>query len=134
MKPVGLDYDREVMPLTPKGNATERHICEAYSKKGDAAFWRGKLGDAPSDAGKLAGADPLQDDEKGGVGYVRPGKGSFPLMAEMNRFVLVGGDPTLTWLDGTSDGEKAVGELYETAIGCGAAALALIRTATSRRG
>jgi hypothetical protein len=35
--------------------------------------------------------------KKGGVGYVQPGKGSFPLMAEMNRFVLAAGAiPTLT--------------------------------------
>ena len=45
--------------------------------------------------------------KKGGVGYVQPGKGSFPLMADMNRFVLESGAiPTLTWLDGTTDGEK----------------------------
>ena len=37
--PVTLDYDKDVLPLTPKGNATERHICEAYSKKGDKAFF-----------------------------------------------------------------------------------------------
>src|SRR5581483_1610631 len=36
LKPVTLDYDKDVLPLTPNGNATERHICEAYSKKGDA--------------------------------------------------------------------------------------------------
>src|SRR5581483_6109726 len=53
LNPVALNYDKEVIPLTPKGNATERHICEAYSKKGDAAFWRAKLGDAPADPGKL---------------------------------------------------------------------------------
>ena len=29
--------------------------------------------------------------KKGGVGYVQPGKGSFPLMADMNRFVLESG-------------------------------------------
>ena len=51
--------------------------------------------------------------KKGGVGYVQPGKGSFPLMADMNRFVLESGAiPTLTWLDGTSEGEKAIEELF----------------------
>ena len=45
--------------------------------------------------------------KKGGPGYVQPGEGSFPLMADMNRFVQESGAiPTLTWLDGTSDGEK----------------------------
>jgi hypothetical protein len=44
--------------------------------------------------------------KKGGVGYMQPGEGSFPLMADMNRFVLESGAiATLAWLDGASDGE-----------------------------
>ncbi len=127
LNPVALNYDKEVIPLTPKGNATERHICEAYSKKGDAAFWRAKLGDAPADPGKLQALIRAKTMKQGGVGYVQPGKGSFPLMSEMNRFVVeAGAIPTLTWLDGTSEGERAIGELFEVAIKCGSAALALI--------
>ncbi len=65
--------------------------------------------------------------KKGGVGYVQPGKDSFPLMADMNRFIVeAGGIPTLTWLDGTSDGEKCIEELFQVAIACGAAALNII--------
>jgi len=30
LKPVEIDYQKDVIPLTPKGNATERHICIAY--------------------------------------------------------------------------------------------------------
>jgi hypothetical protein len=127
LKPVGLDYSREVLTLTPKGNATERHICEAYSKKGDAALWRAKLGDAPADPGKLQALIRAKTMKRGGVGYVQPGVGSFPLMADMNRFVVeAGAIPTITWLDGTSEGEQAGAELFDVAIGCGAAALALI--------
>ena len=29
-KPVIVDYDRDVLPLTPSGNATERHMLVAY--------------------------------------------------------------------------------------------------------
>jgi hypothetical protein len=65
--------------------------------------------------------------KKGGVGYVQPGKGSFPLMAEVNQFILqAGAIPTLTWLDGTSDGERCIEELFEVAILHGAAALNII--------
>jgi hypothetical protein len=65
--------------------------------------------------------------KKGGVGYVQPGKGSFPLMADMNRFILESGAiPTLAWLDGTTDGEKSLEELFATAIAAGAAALNII--------
>ena len=33
LDPVELDFERDVMPLTPNGNATERHLCEAYERK-----------------------------------------------------------------------------------------------------
>lgn len=47
--------------------------------------------------------------KKGGVGYVQPGKGWFPLMADMNRFVLESDAiPSLAWLDGTTDCEKCI--------------------------
>jgi len=125
--PVTLDYDKDVLPLTPKGNATERHICEAYSKKGDKAFWKSKLGEIPLDAAKLQTVIRAKTMKKGGVGYVQPGKGSFPLMADVNRFILeAGAIPTLTWLDGTSDGEQCIDELFEVAMKSGAAALNII--------
>lgn len=127
LKPVGLDYDKEVLPLTPNGNATERHICEAYSKKGDAAFWKEKLGDCPADPGKLQALIRSKTMKKGGAGYVQPGKDSFPLMADMNRFVLeAGAIPTIAWLDGMSDGERAIEELFQVAMASGAAALNII--------
>jgi hypothetical protein len=125
--PATLDYDRDVVPLTPKGNATERHICDAYSRKGDADFWRRKLGDCPADSAKLQALIRSKTMKQGGVGYVQPGKDSFPLMAEMNRFVLAAGAiPTLTWLDGTSDGEKCIEEWFAVAKASGAAALNII--------
>jgi hypothetical protein len=65
--------------------------------------------------------------KRGGVGYVVPDKGSFPLMADTNRFVLAaGGIPTVTWLDGTSEGEKAIEELLEVSKATGAAAINVI--------
>ncbi len=127
LQPVGLDYDTDVLSLTPNGNATERHICEAYSKKGDGAFWKSKLGDCPADAGKFQALIRSKLMKKGGPGYVPPGKDSFPLMADMNRFVQeVGAIPTLTWLDGTSEGEKAIEELIQVAVSSGAAAINVI--------
>jgi hypothetical protein len=136
MRPVQLDYEKDVVPLTPKGNATERHLCEAFERKAaqvfpDAAqrtaFWREKLGDAPPAGAKLQNLIRAKTMKKGGVGYVQPGKGSFPLMADMNRFVLeAGAIPTLAWLDGTADGEKSLVELFATAIRYGAAALNII--------
>jgi hypothetical protein len=125
--PVTVDYDRDVLPLTPVGNATERHICKAYSKKGDEIFWRSKLGDCPDGADELQALIRARTMKKGGVGYIRPGKSSFPSMIDMNRFAMeAGAIPTLTWLDGTSDGEQAIEELFTVARSSGAAALNII--------
>jgi predicted TIM-barrel fold metal-dependent hydrolase len=45
----------------------------------------------------------------------------------MNEFVLeAGAIPTLTWLDGTSEGEQAIEELFAVAIKSGAAAINII--------
>jgi hypothetical protein len=136
MRPVELDYEKDVVPLTPNGNATERHLCEAFERKAAqvfpepaprAAFWQEKLGDAPPPGAKLQNLIRAKTMKKGGVGYVQPGKGSFPLMADMNRFALESGAiPTLAWLDGTAEGEKSLEELFTTAIRSGAAALNII--------
>ncbi|MGA2556865.1 MAG: hypothetical protein ABSG04_11400 [Verrucomicrobiota bacterium] len=136
LQPVELDYEKEVAALTPKGNATERHLCEAFERKAArvfpepaarAAFWRQKLGDAPPPGPELQNLIRAKTMKKGGAGYVQPGEGSFPLMAEMNRFVLESGAiPTLTWLDGTSEGEKSLEELFDVGMASGAAALNLI--------
>jgi hypothetical protein len=159
LRPVELNYERDVLVLTPSGNPTERHICLAYARKAReifcqenalADFWSQKLGvDASSfilcpssdesrvtsDEGRillLEGRELLnmiraKTMKRGGVGYVPPDKGSFPRMADTNQFVLAsGGIPTLTWLDGTSEGEKAIAELLEVAMRTGAAAINII--------
>ncbi len=119
LRPVELDYERDVLVLTPSGNATERHICLAYARKAKeffgrtdalANFWSEKLGSGCRSTGLPEGKDLLntiraKTMKRGGVGYVQPDKGSFPLMADTNRFILAAGAiPVHTWLDGTSDG------------------------------
>jgi len=136
MRPVELDYEKDVVPLTPNGNATERHLCEAYERKAvrvfpdaaqRAAYWTEKLGDAPPTGAKLQNLIRVKTMKKGGIGYVQPGEGSFPLMADMNRFVLeTGAIPTLAWLDGTSEGETCIEELFLVGMKSGAAALNII--------
>jgi hypothetical protein len=136
MHPVELDYEKDAAAITPRGNATERHLCEAFERKAAlvfpdpaarAAYWKQKLGDAPPPGAKLQNLIRSKTMKKGGVGYVQPGEGSFPLMADMNRFVLESGAiPTLAWLDGASDGEKCIEELFAVAMASGAAALNII--------
>ena len=141
LKPVELDYEKDVLILTPSGNATERHICLAYARKAKetfadetalADFWSEKLGVEIEPSQLPEGRDLLntiraKTMKRGGVGYMQPDKGSFPLMADTNRFCLAAGAiPTMTWLDGTSDGEKAIEELLEVGMSTGAAALNII--------
>lgn len=139
--PLRLDYEADVLPLTPKGNATERHICLAYARKAAECFpneadllsyWSDRLGgldalpDGPT-GGALQTLIRAKLMKRGGVGYVQPDRDSFPGMAAMNEFVLESGAiPTLAWLDGTSDGEQASDELLDSAIACGTAGFALI--------
>ncbi len=128
LEPVRLDYERDVLPLTPGGNATERHICIAYAQKAQqafkgeqelGAFWAGKLGINAAELGLpagvgLQGAIRAKIMKQGGVGYVQPGKGSFPKMSEMNGFIReLGGIPVLGWLDGSSEGESEMERLLE---------------------
>lgn len=136
LDPVKLDFERDVAPLTPSGNATERHLCEAYERKASevfpaserrAAFWTERLGSAPADSAKLQGLIRAKTMKKGGVGYVAPDRGSFPELAQMNRFVAeAGAIPTATWLDGFSAGERRMEDFVDVAAASGAAALNVI--------
>jgi len=141
LRPVELDYEQDVLSLTPAGNATERHICLAFARKARtvfidsqklARFWFEKLGVEASSLDLPEGIN-LQSMirsktmKQGGVGYVKPQEGSFPKMAETNRFILdAGGIPTLTWLDGTSEAEKNIEELLEVAMATGVKAINII--------
>jgi hypothetical protein len=141
LQPVKLDYERDVLVLTPSGNATERHVCLAYARKAKevfndahalSRFWVEKLGPEADSVELPQGTDLLnmiraKTMKRGGAGYVMPDKGSFLLMADFNRFVLAaGGIPTMTWLDGLSEGEQALEELVEVAVSAGAAAINFI--------
>ena len=125
--PVTLDYDRDVLPLTPAGNATERHICEAYAQRGESEFWRQKLGDWPAGEAPRQALIRAKTMKQGGAGYVAPEAGSFPRLEEMNRFVReAGAIPTVAWLDGLSEGERALEEWLRATMSTGAAGLNII--------
>jgi hypothetical protein len=141
LKPAELDYEPDVLVLTPAGNATERHISLAYARKAAdifgtgqslADFWSEKLGieiklaELP-ESRELLNTIRAKTMKRGGVGYVQPDTGSFPLMADTNKFILAaGGMPVHTWLDGTSDGEKAIEELLDVSMSTGSVALNII--------
>ena len=149
LSPVELDYTTDVLPLTPSGNATERHICLAYARKakkvfGDnakmAEYWGQKLEVNVSALGLPEGREFLnalrnKTMKRGGVGYIQPDKGAFPTMRDLDRFSLAAGAmPTMTWLDGTSEGEQSLEELIDVAIDSGVVAFNVIPDRNYKQG
>jgi hypothetical protein len=141
LRPVELDYQRDVLVLTPSDNATERHVCLAYARKAKevfnnndtlSQFWAEKLcpeAELPElpESIDLLNMIRAKTMKRGGAGYMVPDKGSFPLMADFNQFVLAaGGIPAMTWLNGLSEGEQAIEELIEIAMSTGVAAINII--------
>ncbi len=139
--PVILDYEKDLVPLTPNGNATERHICQAYQNKAAEMFkntselknyWESKLGELPEEHLKPGNFDlqaliRKKTMKQGGIGYMAPEGESFPSMLEFNQFITAcGGIPTLAWLDGTSAGEERMEELFDLEIAMGVSAVNLI--------
>jgi hypothetical protein len=140
LDPVTVDYEEEVLPLTPAGTATERHMVVAYLQAAGrivadpAAFWAARL-DIPVEAVRSLMQDPpaLQSClrgrlmKQGGPGYVQPDRGAFPSVERFHRLIeACGALPCAAWLDGTSAGEGAIGELLGLLISKGVVALNLI--------
>jgi hypothetical protein len=143
LDPVKVDYTRDVLPLTPNGNATERHIVVAYllaaaarfpDERAQARFWAGKLqmGEEQTLAA-MQNAATIQNTvrsklmKKGGVGYVQPGHDTFPPIEKLTAMILAcGALPCAAWLDGTTSGEQRIEELLELLIAKGAVALNIV--------
>jgi hypothetical protein len=155
LAPAAVDYDRDVLPLTPAGNATERHILLAiiraaerhvteanlpaprtthHAPRSTPDFWPTKL-NLPADQVAAAIGDYAKFSnlvrgklmKRGGVGYVTPSPDSFPTVEEFHSFIVAcGALPCAAWLDGLSAGEQAIHELLALLIGQGAAALNII--------
>ena len=144
LDPVAIDYERDVLPLTPAGNATERHMLLAYIRAADrafdgaesqkAAFWAEKLGASVDqitaiigDYAKFSNLVRGKLMKRGGVGYVQPSPEAFPTVAEFHAMITAcGALPCATWLDGTTAGEQAIDELLDLLIGQGAVAMNII--------
>jgi hypothetical protein len=140
LDPVTVDYDHDVLPLTPRGNPTERHMVVAYIRAAEravrnpAALWAEKLAMAQdqvtaaiSDAAKFQNLVRAKLMKQGGAGYVQPGPNAFPAVESVHQLTeACGALPCAAWLDGTSEGEQAIEELLELLIGKGAVALNII--------
>jgi hypothetical protein len=135
-----IDFDRDVVPLTPSGNTTERHILVAFIQAAarrfadPTRFWAQKLDLAPEqlaaqigDGAKFQNVVRARLMKRGGVCYLQPSPEIFPSLEDVNRLVVAcGALPCAAWLDGTSTGEQAIEELLDLLIGKGAVALNII--------
>lgn len=140
LHPVVIDYDADVLPLTPAGNATERHIVVAYIQAAKrmlgqtTAFWAERL---CMDAAAVEKA--MQDNasfqnlvrsklmKRGGPGYVQPDAGDFPRVERLHELAQhCRALPCAAWLDGLSEGEQAMEELLTLLVSKGVVALNIV--------
>ena len=120
---VGIAYETDVLPLTASGNATERHMLEAYDNKSKqlipdrgrrAHFWAAKLLMGQSevermmdDAVRFRGVMRQRLMKYGSPGYAPPDPRNFPTHEEVVEMIRAcGAMPMYAWLDGTSSGEE----------------------------
>jgi hypothetical protein len=139
---IEIDYEQDVLPRTPGGTATERHIVDAYIQaaeerfpgKGLVGFWGMVFGMEASEVKKFL-EDPVKLREaaraklakRGGIGYVQPSAETFPKMDTFLKWVSdCRAIPMITWLDGTSRGESDPRAMFECMMEKGAAALNII--------
>lgn len=140
LDPVAIDYERDVLPLSPAESPTERHIVVAYIEAAKrtvsdpVAFWgpklevgRNQMATLISDSPRLQNLIRAKLMKRGGVGYVQPGRETFPSIDEFHELILAcDALPCAAWLDGTSPGEQAIEELLGLLIGKGVVALNIV--------
>jgi hypothetical protein len=140
LDPVSVDYERDVLPLTPAGHPTERHMVMAYLQVAErtvpdpAAFWAGKLGMTPQEMVPIMPDSPALQNliraklmKRGGVGYVQPDSGMFPSLDAFHEMIVAcGALPCGAWLDGTTATEQAIENWLNFLVGKGVVALNLI--------
>mgnify|MGYP005838806119 CR=1 FL=1 len=132
LDPITVDFDADILPLTPGANPTERHIVLAYTDRAaklsdPVAFWSEKLATPREQMEKvIADKAALQNlvrgrlMKAGGVGYVQPGAGAFPSVETFHALIeACGALPCAAWLDGMSAGEQAIDELLNLLISKG---------------
>lgn len=141
LTPVKIDFESDVLPLTPAGNATEKHISAAYARKAMtiftdsvdlAVFWADVLGRSPADVGELlADQDVFLDSLAEKImptvaGQSPAGERDHPSAEAFFQAVRASGAiPCLCWQGGDTDGEKDAEQLLSDAEGWGARAVAV---------
>ncbi len=139
-----LDYKKDVLPLTPSGNPTERHIVRAYFDRAllacdsdldeTARWWAEALNEEPdkmrkqiSDLNGFLDLLRARMMKRGGLGYRQPTPDTFPPLDRVIKMILAcRAVPTSAWLDGGSAGESDPKTQLECLMEKGVAAVNII--------
>ncbi len=140
LDPVTIDYETDVLPLTPGGNPTERHMVAAYVRAAErlspdpVRFWADRLeitvdqmADLMQKPAAFQNSIRSKLMKRGGVGYVPPSPQNFPTVGEFHRLIQAcGALPCAAWLDGTPEGEQQIERLLNLLIDQGVFALNIV--------
>lgn len=130
LKPVEIDFDKDIVQLTVSGNATERHILKAYyerskeifeDEKQRSAFWSEKLqtpdtkiSELFTDEYKLFELMRAKLIKYGGVGYIDPDPKNFPNLDETIKMIdQMNALSSYAYLNGLYSGEEDTRALLE---------------------
>jgi hypothetical protein len=148
LAPATIDYERDVLPLTPAGHPTERHMVVAYIQAAErtatypVAFWADRLQRTMGEMVEIMADSPRFQNliraklmKRGGVGYVQPdtfaslstGSGMFPTLEAFHELIVAcGALPCAAWLDGTTAAEQNIEDWLGFLVGKGVVALNII--------
>jgi hypothetical protein len=140
LDPVTINYERDVLPLTPAGHPTERHMVLAYVQTAartvsqPVAFWADRLGLAPdematimADSARFQNIIRARLMRRGGIGCIQAKSGMFPLLQDFHELVVgCGALPCAAWLDGTLEAEQDPEAWLAFMVGKGVVALNII--------
>ena len=130
LAPMSLDYEKDVWPLTPDHNATERHIVFAFYQKAldffgspekAIEFWtRVFKADVQELSEKSKNSNAFQEFlrsklmKRGGLGYEQPTPKTFPALDTVIAMIReCRAIPMSAWLDGGLPGEQNPAEQLE---------------------
>ncbi|MCL2001748.1 MAG: hypothetical protein FWG74_09955, partial [Planctomycetes bacterium] len=141
LAPATLDFEQDVVPITPAGNATSAHIFQAYAAKAKtifpahhdlAVFWADVLGRSPQDVeGLLDDHNALMDTLTDKLLQLYENgqelaSANYPAVTGFFQAVRgAGAVPCILWRDGESAGEANPGKLLDDAVNWGVRAVAL---------
>ncbi len=139
LSPIIVDHEVDLLPLSPSGNLTERHLVQAIihgverSQPDPLKYWREKLVLKETEVSQLDDPVSLQNLlrakllKRGGVGYIQPDVRTYPTIDQANQLITAcGAIPCVAWLDGTSAGEEDIASLLGFLVEKGAGVVNII--------